>query len=94
MIKGKYYLRWLEQELSKLEKIQRKPILQLEMKDEIKKCKEAIKMNEEFNNWEEVPDEELFEDGELTNKQAMIKAWDNIFYGKYRLIREKIDATT
>ena len=39
-------------------------------------------------------DEELFEDGELTNKQAMIKAWDNIFYGKYRLIREKIDATT
>ena len=51
-------------------------------------------MNKEFDNWEEVPDEDLFEDGELTNKQAMIKAWDNIFYGKYILIREKIDATT
>ena len=44
-------------------------------------------MNEEFDNWEEVPDEDLFEDGELTNEQAMIKAWDNVYYGKYKLIR-------
>ena len=64
---------------------------EMEMDNNRQKINEKIK---EFDNWEEVPDEELFEDGELTNKQAMIKAWDNIFYGKYRLIREKIDATT
>ena len=58
------------------------------------KRQEENERKREFDNWEEVPDEDLFEDGELTNKQAMIKAWDNIFYGKYILIREKIDATT
>ena len=36
---------------------------------------------------EEVPQEDLFMDGELTNEKAMIKAWDNIYYGKYKLIR-------
>ena len=41
------------------------------------------------DTWEEVPDEELFMDGELTNKQAMIKAWDNIYHGKYKLIRRE-----
>ena len=46
-------------------------------------------MNEKFDNWEEVPDEDLFEDGELTINEAMIKAWENIDNGKYRLIREK-----
>tara|TARA_R100001086_G_scaffold87927_1_gene42979 strand:+ start:342 stop:509 length:168 start_codon:yes stop_codon:yes gene_type:complete len=45
-----------------------------------------------FNNWEEVPDEDLFQDGELTNEQAMIKAWDNVFYGKYKLIRRRTNA--
>ena len=49
-------------------------------------------MEEEFDNWEEVPDEDLFQDGELTNEQAMIKAWDNVFYGKYKLIRRRINA--
>ena len=44
-------------------------------------------MEEEFDNWEEVPDEDLFQDGELTNEQAMIKSWDNVFHGKYKLIR-------
>ena len=39
--------------------------------------------------YEEVPQEDLFEDGELTNEKAMIKAWDNIYYGKYKLIRRK-----
>ena len=58
------------------------------------KRQEENERKREFDNWEEVPDEDLFEDGELTNKQAMIKAWDNIFYGKYILIREKIDAIT
>ena len=42
-------------------------------------------------SWEEVPDEDLFQDGELTNKQGMIKAWDNVYYGKYKLIRRKHD---
>ena len=50
-------------------------------------------MNEEFDNWEseetweEVPEEDLFMDGELTNEEGMIKAWDNVYYGKYKLIR-------
>ena len=44
-------------------------------------------MDEEFDNWEEVPQEDLFQDGELTNEQGMIKAWDNVYYGKYKLIR-------
>ena len=40
MIKGKYYLRWLKQELNKLEKNNDDHILQSEIRDEIKKCKE------------------------------------------------------
>ena len=49
-------------------------------------------MEEEFDNWEEVPDEDLFQDGELTNEQAMIKAWDNVYHGKYKLIRRRTNA--
>ena len=41
--------------------------------------------------WEEVPQEDLFEDGELTNKERMIKVFDNIYFGKYKLIRRKHD---
>ena len=44
-----------------------------------------------FDKWEEVPQEDLFQDGELTNEQGMIKAWDNVYYGKYKLIRRKHD---
>ncbi len=51
--------------------------------------KELLFIYKEFYNWEEVPDEDLFEDGELTINEAMIKAWENIDNGKYRLIREK-----
>ena len=44
-------------------------------------------MNEEFDNWEEVPEEDLRQDGELTNNKAMHIAWDKIISGKYKLIR-------
>ena len=37
-------------------------------------------MEEEFDNWEEVPDEDLFQDGELTNEQAT-KAWGTAVSG-------------
>lgn len=50
-----------------------------------------IKENYTMKDWEEVPQEDLFEDGELTNEKAMIKAWDNIYYGKYKLVRRKND---
>ena len=28
-----------------------------------------------FNNWEEVPQEDLFEDGEIDKMEAMMKVW-------------------
>ena len=45
-------------------------------------------MNEKFDNWEEVPDEDLFEDGELNNNEAMAKTWRNINLGIYKLVRQ------
>jgi hypothetical protein len=44
-------------------------------------------MNKKLDNWEEVPHKDLFENGELTNEKAMIKAWDNVYYGIYKFIR-------
>ena len=44
-----------------------------------------------FDKWEEVPEEDLFEDDELTKEEGMIKVWINMYYGKYKLIRRKHD---
>jgi len=43
----------------------------------------------EFKGWEEVPDEDLWEDGELSTSDVKHKIWTMLHYGKYKLIREK-----
>ena len=41
------------------------------------------------DNWEEVPDEDLWEDGLLTERQVTKKVLDKLFYsGEWKLIRE------
>ena len=44
-----------------------------------------------FNNWEEVPQEDLFEDGEIDKMEAMMKVWFLVNKGTYKLIRRKYD---
>tara|TARA_R100001594_G_scaffold19574_1_gene38083 strand:- start:1160 stop:1378 length:219 start_codon:yes stop_codon:yes gene_type:complete len=55
--------------------------------------KKALKEIEEYynlDNWEEVPDEELWEDGEIPNNTCMIKIYKNVVVdGEWRLIRKK-----
>ena len=42
-----------------------------------------------FNNWEEVPDEDLWEDGEISNNTCMIKIYNNVVVdGKWKVIRK------
>ena len=48
------------------------------------------KLQDEADKWEEVPVEDLFEDGELDNHQAMTKVWRNIDEGEYKLMRRKV----
>ncbi len=43
----------------------------------------------EFKGWEEVPDEDLWEDGELSTSDVKHKIWTMLHYGKYKLIRRK-----
>jgi len=41
------------------------------------------------DNWEEIPDEDLWEDGEISNNTCMIKIYNNVVVeGKWKLIRE------
>ena len=41
-------------------------------------------------DWEEVPQEDLWEDGEISNNTCMIKIYNNVVPdGKWRLIRRK-----
>ena len=41
-------------------------------------------------DWEEVPDEDLWEDGEISNNTCMIKIYNNVVAdGKWKLIRRK-----
>ena len=43
-----------------------------------------------LNNWEEVPDEKLWEDGKISNNTCMIKIYNNVVVdGEWRLIRKK-----
>jgi len=44
-----------------------------------------------FNNWEEVPDEDLWQDGELDQCEKMANIEENLYIGKYKLIRRKHD---
>ena len=42
-----------------------------------------------IDNWEEIPDEDLWEDGELESEQVKEKIFQNaIRYGEWKLIRE------
>ena len=43
----------------------------------------------EFKGWEEVPDEDLWEDGELGVSDVKSKILRFLHFGKYKLIREK-----
>jgi len=39
-------------------------------------------------DWEEIPDEDLWEDGEISNNTCMIKIYNNVVAnGKWKLIR-------
>lgn len=45
-----------------------------------------------LHGWEEVPDEDLWEDGELSEKQVTKKVLDKLFYtGEWKLIRRSND---
>ena len=58
--------------------------------DDIKKIRtaEEIVSYYDLNNWEEVPDEDLWEDGEISNNTCMIKIYNNVVVdGKWRIIR-------
>ena len=43
----------------------------------------------EFKGWEEVPDEDLWEDGELGVDGVKSKIFRMLHFGKYKLIRRK-----
>ena len=56
----------------------------------LKETKQDVEEWYDLNNWEEVPTEELWEDGELNERQVQNKVLDNLFYsGDWRLIRRK-----
>lgn len=40
------------------------------------------------DNWEEIPDEDIWEDGEITQKQVSQKILNNFYSGQWKLIRE------
>ena len=45
---------------------------------------------ERWKDWEEVPQEDLWEDGEISNNTCMIKIYNNVVAdGKWKLIRRK-----
>ena len=48
------------------------------------------KSSYDLKGWEEVPDEDLWEDGEISNNTCMIKIYNNVVAdGKWKLIRRK-----
>ena len=40
------------------------------------------------DNWEEIPDEDIWEDGEITQKQVSQKILNKFYSGQWKLIRE------
>ena len=56
----------------------------------LKELNRRISMNEEFDNWEEVPDKDLWMDGELTRDDLMVRMFIKVIdEGNWRLIRRK-----
>jgi len=51
--------------------------------------KDPIHMIFHSDKWEEVPDEDLWEDGELYDTDVKNKIMKMMYLGKYKLIREK-----
>ena len=50
--------------------------------------KEISPHKHEEADWEEIPEEELWEDGEISNNTCMIKIYNNVVAdGKWKLIR-------
>ena len=50
--------------------------------------KDPIHMIFHSDKWEEVPDEDLWEDGEISNNTCMIKIYNNVVVdGDWKLIR-------
>ena len=47
------------------------------------------KLQDEADKWEEVPDEDLWEDGELNRDEVYCKVFSKIFKGEYKLMRRK-----
>ena len=49
------------------------------------------KIMSEFKGWEEVPDEDLWEDGEINNQKELMDKIEHhlLITGKWKLIREK-----
>ena len=48
------------------------------------------KLQDEADKWEEVPGEDLYQDGELNNRSAMVLAWSRLDTGEYKLMRRKV----
>mgnify|MGYP001483794555 FL=1 len=40
------------------------------------------------DNWEEIPDEDIWEDGKITQKQVSQKILNKFYSGQWKLIRE------
>ena len=44
----------------------------------------------DYESWEEVPDEDLWEDGEIKYRRiVMAKVFNKIYQGEYKLMRRK-----
>ena len=60
------------------------------LQDENKMLVEELNdLEEQLYMWEEVPDEDLYQDGELNNRAAMVLAWNKLDIGEYKLMRRK-----
>ena len=71
----------------------RQKMIDIDVVNDIKKLRtgKAVLEYYDFKNWEEVPDEDLWEDGEISNNTCMIKIYNNVVAdGKWRIIRRKI----
>ena len=53
----------------------------------------SIKENPSVSKWEEVPDEDLWEDGEINNQKELMDKIEHhlLITGKWKLIRRKDD---
>ena len=54
-----------------------------------KRRTDSDKLIEQWDgDWEEIPDEDIWEDGEITQKQVSQKILNNFYSGQWKLIRE------